>query len=227
MNATRHQAGEVRHVNEQVRADRIRDLSHAGEIPETRIGAAAANDDARLFPLCQILEHVVVERFRVPPDLVADDTVQLAAEVQLVAVGQVAAMRQVQAEHRVAGVDQRHVSGGVGLRTGVRLHIGMFRTEDPLCAVAGNVFDYVDVLTATVVALSRVALGIFVGKHRASRFQHRARDEVLTRNHLQAVMLAASLQGNLRGDLRVCGCERRVQVDGHTAILSPQAGTHT
>ena len=47
MDAGRHEAREVRHVDQQHGADRIRDLAHAAEIDDARIGAAAADDHLR------------------------------------------------------------------------------------------------------------------------------------------------------------------------------------
>ncbi len=39
------EAGEVRHVDEKVGADLVRDGAHAGEVKLARIGAAAADDE--------------------------------------------------------------------------------------------------------------------------------------------------------------------------------------
>ena len=49
----------------------------------------------------------------------------------------------------------------------------------------------VDELAAAVVALARIALGILVGDHRALRLEHRAADDVLRRDQLDLVLLAA------------------------------------
>jgi len=42
MRAARDQPGEMRHVDQQVCADLVGDLAEALEVPEARIGAAAA-----------------------------------------------------------------------------------------------------------------------------------------------------------------------------------------
>ena len=76
---------------------------------------------------------------------------------------------QRQAHDRVAGLQQRVVDGGVGLRAGVRLDVGVLGAEQRLGAVDRELLDDVDVLAAAVVALARVALGVLVGQHGALR----------------------------------------------------------
>ena len=63
----------------------------------------------------------------------------------------------------------------------------------------------VDELAAAVIAPPRIALGIFVGQHRALRFEHRARDDVLAGDQLDLRLLAATLAVDRRGDFRVGG----------------------
>ena len=64
-------------------------------------------------------------------------------------------------------------------------------------------FGDVDELAAAVIALARQAFGIFVGEHRALRFQHRARDDVLRSDQLDLVALAAEFEFDRIGDLGV------------------------
>ena len=54
--------------------------------------------------------------------------------------------------------------------------------------MAGALGD-VDELAAAVVALARIAFGVFVGQHRAGRLEHGAADEILRRDQLEAVVL--------------------------------------
>ncbi len=130
-------------------------------------------------------------------------------------MGQVAAVGKVEAKNGVAGLQHRHVGGGVGLRAGVRLHVGVLGPEKALGAVAGEVLDHIGELAATVVALARVALGVLVGEHGACSFEDGAADEVLGRNHLQALVLTGDLIRDLGGNFGVSGLQGRVQVDGH------------
>ena len=78
-------------------------------------------------------------------------------------------MGEVEAEDRVAGLQQRRHHRGVGLRARVRLHVGVLRAEQRLQPVDRQLLDDVDVLAAAVVATPRVALGVLVGQDRALR----------------------------------------------------------
>ena len=118
------------------------------------------------------------------------------------AVRQVAAVRQVHAEHGVARLEQRQVDRHVRLRAGVRLHVGVVGAEQRLRARDRRALDDVDELAAAVVALARIALGVLVRQHRAGGFEHRAADEVLRRDQLEAAVLAVQLVAKRGGDLR-------------------------
>ncbi len=100
MGSTGDQAGEVGHIDHQEGSDLVGDGAHAGEVEDARVGAAAADDHLRLFAQGECFELVVVDGLGVFADLVADDSVELAGEVELVAVGEVAAVRQVEARER-------------------------------------------------------------------------------------------------------------------------------
>ena len=63
----------------------------------------------------------------------------------------------------VARLQQREVYRKVGLCARVRLYIGMIRAEQLARALACQIFHYVHVLAAAIVALARIALGILVG----------------------------------------------------------------
>ena len=101
------------------------------------------------------LELVVVDPLVVLAHAVRDDRVELAGEVERMAVGQVAAVRQVHAEHGVARLQQRQVDRHVGLRARVRLHVGVLGAEQRLRARDRRALGDVDELAAAVVALAR------------------------------------------------------------------------
>ena len=130
-------------------------------------------------------------------------------------------MGEVEAEDGVAGLNDGHVGGGVGLRAGVRLDVGVIGAEELFGAVAGQVFDHVGILAAAVVALAGVAFGIFIGEDRTGRFQHRLADKVLRRDHLQAFMLALNFMLHGGGNFGVGLGEREGHAVGrHTEILT-------
>jgi hypothetical protein len=147
-------------------------------------------------------------------DVVRDRVVQLAGEVQLHAVGEVSAVRKLQAQDGVAGRGDGREHSRVGGGAGVRLNIGVFSTEERLCAVDRELLRDVDVFASAVVTASGVTLGVLVCQHGALRLQDGARDEVLARDHLEVVTLAPELLLEYGSDLRVddvegiveCGC---------------------
>jgi hypothetical protein len=134
---------------------------------------------------------------------------------EFVAVSEVAAHSEVEAEDGVAGIEDSHVGGGVGLGAGVRLHVGVLGAEDLFGAITGEVLDHVSVLASAVVAASRIALGIFVGEDGACGFEDSAADEVLGGDHLQAVVLAANFIVDGGGDFGVVEGEGAGHAVGH------------
>ncbi len=206
--------GEVGHVHHQVGADRVGDPAELGEVELAGVGGPAGHDEGRLVLLGQALHLGHVDPVVIFADLVRDDVVQPAGEVDLHAVGQVPAVGQVQAHDGVARADQGVHDGGVGLRAGVRLDVGVLGAEQGLDPVDRELFDHVDVLTAAVVALARVALGVLVRQHRPLRLHDGAGGVVLRGDHFQAVALPGQLGVDLRGDFRVQGGQVRVQARG-------------
>ena len=98
---------------------------------------------------------------------------------------------EIEPHEGVAGLHQREEHLGVGRGAGMRLHIGELAAEQLGHPLDRQPLGDVDELAAAVIALARQAFGIFVGQHRALRFQHRARDDVLRGDQLDLVALAA------------------------------------
>ena len=128
------QAGDVRHVHDHRRADAPGDFGDAREVDDARIGAGADHDHLRLVLVGQPRELVVVDPLVVLANAVRDDRVELAGEIQRMAVRQMPAVREVHAEDGVAGLEQRQIHAHVGLRAGVRLHVGVLGAEQRLGA---------------------------------------------------------------------------------------------
>ena len=91
------------------------------------------------------------------------------------------------------GLQQREEHGLVGLRAGMRLHVGEAAIEQLAGALDRELLGDVDKLAAAVIAPAGIALGIFVGEHRALRLEHGARDDVLRGDQLDLVLLAVQL----------------------------------
>ena len=118
-------------------------------------------------------------------------------------MGQVSTMSQGEAQDRVARLRDGHQHGCIRLSTGMGLHIGVLRAEDLLGTVPGEVLNDVHIFAAPVVPTPRVPLRIFVRQHRTLGLKDRSGNEVLTRNHLERVPLAAQFAGNGVGNLGV------------------------
>ena len=138
-----------------------------------------------------LLQLVVVDGLGFAGHAVGDDLVGLAGKIQRMAVREVSAVRQVQAENRVARLDDRGVGGHVRGRAGMRLHVGVLGAEELLGAIARQVLDHIGELASAVVALAGITLGVLVGEDRARGFQHRLAHEILRGDQLQAFVLAA------------------------------------
>ena len=67
----------------------------------------------------------------------------------------------------------------------------------------------VDELAAAVVPLARIALGVLVRHHGAGRLEHGEADEVLRRDELEALFLAADFVADGGGDVGIDGVEMR------------------
>ena len=66
-----------------------------------------------------------------------------------------AALRQVKPQNRVARLQKGEIHRGVRLRTGMRLHVRMFRAKQLLYPINRQLFNLIDDFTAAVVAFSR------------------------------------------------------------------------
>ena len=203
----------MRHVGHHGRAHAVRDLPHAGEVDPAWVGAVAHQQHGRAHLLGLSLDGVVVDELRLAVHRVGVDLVELAAEVGRAAVGQVAAGREVHPHHPVPDLADRLVDGGVGLAAGVRLHVHVGRPEELSRAVLGEGLDLVHDLAAAVVAPAGVSLGVLVGEQGPERLQDRRAGEVLARDELQGLALAAVLLADQAGD-RGVGLLQRVEAQG-------------
>ena len=112
-------------------------------------------------------------------------------------------MIEIHREHGISDVEYSAVDGLVGLGSRVRLHVDVVGAEEFLRARNREILDLVDLLTSTVVAAARVALGVFVRQYRAGRLEDGLRNEVLRRDEFQRQRLPAGLQGDELRDLRI------------------------
>ena len=73
------------------------------------------------------------------------------------------------------------------------LHIGVAGSEKRLDALQGQHFNFIGKLATAIIAPSGVALGVLIGQHRALRFKHRLRDDILRGNQFDLTLLAGQL----------------------------------
>ncbi len=157
MQAGRHQARNVRHIDHQHCANRIRNCAESRKIQRAGVSAAAGHDHPRLVFVREPRHLIEVDLLGILVHLIRRDVVCLAGKIQLVAVRQMSAMREIEPHDGIAGLQNRAVSRLIRLRPGVRLNIGVFRFEELPGAVAGQVLHLVGVFAAAVISLAGIA----------------------------------------------------------------------
>ncbi len=221
MDACGDEAGDVGHVHKKEGANGFRGFADALEINDARIGAGAGDDHLWFVLGGKFFDFIVVNAFVFFFHAVGDELVHAAGEIQGMAVRQVAAVGKIHSEDCVVFLQGGHVDGDVRGGAGMRLDVGVFRAEELLGAVDGQLLDFVGVLAATVVALAGIALGIFVGEDGAHGFEDGFGDEVFRGNEFEAGGVAAGFVAEEIGDLRVDGIERAVHaVVGSGGLLA-------
>ena len=203
MRPARHQTGNVRHVDEEQRPDRIGDLPHALEIDETRVSRSTGGDHFRTAFVGQLGQRVIVDHLGLAAHAVVHHVVELARKIRLVPVGEMPAVGEVHGEDPVADGQRGEIDRGVRLAAAVRLHIGMLGPEKFLGPLDGQRLDHVDVLATAIPAPPRITLGIFVGQRGSLRLAHRAAGEIFGSDELDILELTALLIVDGGGNGRV------------------------
>ena len=189
MQAGGDQSGEVSHVDHQQRAHRIGDLAEHLEVALAAVSAAAGNDHFRLVLVGETGHVLEIDAFVFLAHLVGDDVVSLAGEIELMAMREVSSMREIEAHDGVAWLEHGGVCGLISLGTGMRLYVDVLGVEELFGAIAGEIFDFVGVFAAAVIALAGIAFGVFVGEYAAGSFEDGFGDEVLAGDQLDLAVL--------------------------------------
>ncbi len=142
---------------------------------------------------CEIGYSVVIDFARLRVDTVLDSLKDLAGEIHFRSMRQMATIRQAHTEQRVTGLHHRQISGGVGLRARVRLHVGVICAEHGLGSVDRQLLGNVDVLAPAVVALARVTFGVLVRQYRTLCVEHAGARVVFRGDELDVIFLASNL----------------------------------
>ena len=173
--------------------------------PTSSDAKSAGDDHFRLMFGRQGLHLIVVQRQVLLADTVLHGFEPFARLVRGGTVGQVAASVQRHAQNGVAGLDQRLKHALVGLRARVRLHVGVRHAEQLAGALDCQILGHIDPLAAAVIALARIAFGIFVRHHRTLRFHHGARDDVFRSDQFDLMALTAKFRGDRAEQFGVTG----------------------
>ena len=166
------EAGKVRHVHQQDRAGLGGNPRECGEIDRAGIRTVAGDD--HFWP---VLEregaHLGVVDQPVVAQAVVDRAVENPRKVHRRTVRQVSALGEIESEDGVTGLEEREVDGGIRLRPGVRLHVGVLGSEELLRAVDRELLHLVHHFTPAVVPLAGQSFGVLVVQRRAHRLEHR------------------------------------------------------
>ena len=147
-----------------------------------------------------------------------------AGQVHGRAMRQMAAGGEIETHEGVARLQQREEHGLVGLRAGIGLHIGEAAAKQLFRPLDGEILGDVDILAAAVIALARIAFGIFVGENRALGLQHGARNNVLGGDQLDFVTLPPEFEFNRLGEIGVGAGERGGEETGLAHYLPLDQG---
>ena len=191
-----NQAGNMGHVDHQPGADTVGDFAEPLPVPDARIGRAAGQDQLRLGFVSLLFNRIHVEQMVIFAHTVGHDVEPFAAHIDRRTVGQMTARIEIKTHEGVAGLQQRQEHRLVHLAAGIGLDVGEIATKQLLGALDGEFFGDINELAAAIIALARIALGIFVGHDRALRFKHGARHDVFRRDQFDLVPLTAEFALN-------------------------------
>ena len=127
----------------------------------------------------------------------------------------VSSVCQRHSHYRVARFAKGKVRGGVRLRSAVRLNISVLGSEKTAGTLACKVLDNVNAHTASVVALTRVSLGIFVSHNAPGGSHDSLGNKVFGGYKLYSVTFSSVFRVNSGGDLGVLFFKYSVNVIGY------------
>ena len=229
MQPRRDQAGEMRHIDDQIRADVVRDRAKPLEIEHTRIRRPAGQNHMRAALVRDPLDLVHIDQARLPIHVIRRDLIKTPRNVDRHPMGQMTTVGQLEPHHRVPRLKQRVIHRRVRLRPRMRLHIRALSPEQLDRALDRQPLGHIDVLAPAVVTLTRIPLRVLIRQHRPLTLQHRRRNEILRRDHLQRPLLTLELQRQHLRDLRIDLGQRTIeeiggQVGGGHSTHEPSNG---
>ena len=151
----------------------------------------------------ETLDFVEIDAAILRADAIGDRIEPFARQIRPRSMRQMSARGERHSENCVAGLEQRDKHGLIGLRAGMRLHIGEAAPEQPFGALDRERLGDIDEFASAIISAAGIAFGVFVRQHRALGFQHRPRDDVLAGDQLDLELLAFLFSIDRRSDLRI------------------------
>ena len=202
VDASGDETGDVSHIHHEVAADLVSDLAHAGVVDLTAVGRGTGDQDLGAVHQSVLLELVVVDEAGFEIDAVGE-----GLEVRgnggdlplgsLVAVGQVTTVGQVKTHKPFVRPHDGLVDLEVGGRTRQALDVDTplltVETKSLEGALLAEQLDGINVLVTTVVAGTRVALGVLVRHGRTKRIEDGAGCDILGGNEEDGLALTLDL----------------------------------
>ena len=187
------QPGEMRHVDHQIGADLVGDRAEAGEIDDPRIGAAAGDDQLRPVRLGQALDLVEIDAARRRRARRRSTALNHLPEM----FGGAPCVRCPPAASDMPrivspGCSSARNTAWLACAPECGWTLAKPQSNRRLARSIASALGDVDELAAAVIAPAGIALGVFVGQHRALRLEHGARDDVLAGDQLDLRLLAVA-----------------------------------
>ena len=167
----------MRHVDHQIGADPVGDRAKPGEIDDPRIGAAAGDDQFRPMRLGEpALDLVEIDLRVLGADAIADRVEPFARQVGASRRASDGRRRRATCREWCRPADSKaRNTAWFACAPACGWTLAKRAAKEPSGAVDRQRFGDIDKFAPAVIAAAGIAFGVFVGQHRALRFEHRAR----------------------------------------------------
>ena len=125
------------------------------------------------------------------------------------------AVGKVHPENLIAVLNRGEIHRHVRLCAAVRLHIRVIGAKQFFRAIDRGLLDNVGPFTAAIVALTRIAFGVFVSKDRARSFKYGFTDKVFRSDKFKPVRLPRDFVIDRIGDQWIGFGERSIKIRCH------------
>ena len=223
MRTAGNKAGNMCHIDQQIGTHTVSNFAETGKIDDARIGRTARNDEFRLMLFCQSLNLVKINAMVIAAHTILHGIKPFAGLVWSRTMGQVSAGGEAHAQDRITGFDERLKHRLIGLRPGIGLHIGIGAIVKFTNTLDGKLFGHINMFATAIITPTGIALGIFIGQHRALHLHHRLGNNIFRGNQLNLVFLARQFAAQNAGNIRIAfgniAPEKRI-FSGHGKFLA-------